>query len=135
MNRNQTPNGDLLQIAVPNQSSKEQFLILIQAFMRAARQPFPPPESYWANNVASGLGRGTSSMLRNVALGVGGIIYEPYIGIKKKGYKGAPVGFFKGLGGFFFRPIKGCFEFVAHPVVGIINTPNFIYSKIKVKKN
>ena len=29
MNRNNLPNGDMLQIAVPNESSQEQYLILI----------------------------------------------------------------------------------------------------------
>lgn len=59
MTRKQTPYGDLLQIAVPNSSSVDQFLILIQAFMRASRLPFPPKDSYWASNVVLGVGMGT----------------------------------------------------------------------------
>ena len=103
--------------------------------MKAARLPFPPPEKYWAENVVKGVGRGTRSLLSNTASGVRGILYEPYIGAKTKGIKGGGIGVFKGIGGFVFKPIRGCFDFVAQPVAGFINTPNFIYKKMKVKKD
>ena len=110
-------------------------MILIQAFMSAARLPFPPPESYWASNFVYGFGKGTSSMLYGVARGIGGIVYDPYIGAKQRGLKGGSIGVVKGLGGIVARPIKGCFDFVAQPIAGIINTPHFIYKRLKIKKD
>ena len=103
--------------------------------MSAARLPFPPPQSYWANNVVGGVGKGTTSMLYGVARGIGGIVYDPYIGAKQSGFKGGSIGVFKGLGGVVARPIKGCFDFVAQPIVGIINTPHFIYKRLTIKKD
>ena len=81
--------------------------------MKASRLPFPPPDSYWANNVVKGVGRGTSSILYGVARGLGGIVYDPYIGAKNNGFKGGSFGVVKGIGGLVGRPIKGCFDFVA----------------------
>jgi len=74
-------------------------------------------------------------MLYGVARGFGGIVYEPYIGVKQKGLKGGSIGVFKGLGGMVVRPIKGCFDFVAQPIVGIINTPHYIYKRLTLKKD
>lgn len=62
-------------------------------------------------------------------------MYEPYIGAKQNGIKGGGIGVFKGLGGFVYRPLRGCFEFIAHPVVGMIRSPFYIYKRIKVKKD
>ena len=50
--------------------------------MRASRLPFPHMESYWASNVVYGVGCGTQSLFRGIAHGVGGVLYEPYIGAK-----------------------------------------------------
>jgi len=113
MNRKQLPYGDLLQIAVPNQASSEQFNLLIQAFMRASRLPFPPRDSYWAGNVIYGAGRGTHSLVKGVLTGVGGVVYEPYKGARARGMRGGVIGVFKGLGGLIHRPLKGGFDFVA----------------------
>ncbi len=41
----------------------------------------------------------------------------------------------KGIGGLVAYPIKGTFDFVAQPIAGIINTPNYIYKKITHKKD
>jgi hypothetical protein len=87
-------------------------LILIQAFMKASRLPYPK-ESYWASNIVYGIGCGTSSLLYGVIRGVGGVVYDPYIGCKQRGLKGGGIGVVKGLGGLVGRPIKGCFDFVA----------------------
>jgi hypothetical protein len=81
--------------------------------MKTSRMPYPPGQAYWANNVVSGVGRGTSSMLYGVIRGVGGIVYDPYIGAKQAGFKGGSIGVVKGLAGVVHRPIKGCFDFVA----------------------
>jgi hypothetical protein len=35
----------------------------------------------------------------------------------------------KGVGGLFAYPVKGTFDFIAQPIAGIFNTPNFIYKK------
>lgn len=51
MSRDGVPEGDLLQIAVPNSSGQEQYLILVQAFMRASRLAHPPKKSYFASNI------------------------------------------------------------------------------------
>jgi hypothetical protein len=52
-------------------------------------------------------------LLKNAARGVSGILYEPYIGAKTKGIKGGGIGVFKGIGGFVYKPLRGCFDFVA----------------------
>ena len=62
-------------------------------------------------------------------------MYDPYIGSKTNGFKGACLGIFKGIGGLVGRPIKGGFDFIAQPLVGVINTPSFIYKKLTVKKD
>jgi len=36
----------------------------------------------------------------------------------------------KGIGGLVSHPVKGTFDFVAQPIVGIVNTPNYIYKKL-----
>jgi hypothetical protein len=52
------PEGDLMQIAVPNSTSEQQFIILVQAFLKASRLPHPI-QKYWASNVVYGVGTGT----------------------------------------------------------------------------
>ena len=74
-------------------------------------------------------------MLYGVARGISGIVYDPYIGAKQSGLKGGGIGVVKGLGGVVARPIKGCFDFVAQPIVGIINTPHYIYKRLRIKKD
>ena len=68
-----------------------------------------------------------------MATGLGGVFYEPYIGAKKHGFRGGFVGVGKGLGGLIGRPVKGVFDFLAQPIVGLRNTPNFIYKKMTTK--
>lgn len=110
-------------------------MILVQAFMRASRQPHPPKESYWASNVVFGVGSGTQSLISGVLRGVGGILYEPYLGAKANGLRGGFAGIFKGIGGLVGRPIKGGFDFIAQPIAGVFNTPSFIYKKLTIKKD
>ena len=45
--------------------------------------------------------------------GISGIVYEPYIGAKKKGFKGGVKGIGWGIAGLVGRPIKGGLTFVA----------------------
>lgn len=97
--------------------------------------PYPQGQSYWAGNIVSGIGYGTSSMIYGVMRGVGGVVYDPYIGMKQKGLRGGSIGVVKGLGGLVGRPIKGCFDFVAQPIVGVINTPHWMYKKLTLKKD
>lgn len=127
MNRDGLPCGDLIQISVPNSTSQNQYNLLVMAFMRSSRMPFPPKESYWAPNLVHGVGRGTGSLFYEVFRGIGGIVYDPYKGCCENGFKGLSIGFFKGIGGLIGRPIKGGFDFVAQPIVGAIKTPHFIY--------
>lgn len=133
MTRDGIPKGDLLQIAVPNSTSQDQYFILIQAFMRASRLSYPPEESYWASNVVYGVGCGTQSLVTGVATGISGVFYEPYRGAKRSGFKGGFVGVGKGLGGLIGRPVKGMFDFFAQPIVGLRNTPYFLYKKMTHK--
>ena len=56
---------------------------------------------------------GAQSLAYGLARGVGGVIYEPYIGAVQQGFKGGCLGVFKGLGGLVGRPIKGTFDFIA----------------------
>ena len=76
-----------------------------------------------------GVGTGTSSLVKGVFRGVGGVIYEPYVGAKTKGFRGGVYGIAKGIGGLVGRPIKGGFDFIAQPIVGVLNTPSFIKKK------
>lgn len=73
--------------------------------------------------------------MQNLAWGVGGVFYEPYLGVKKRGIYGGCVGIVKGIGGLVQRPLKGGFEFFAQPVAGLCNTPGFIYKKLTTKKD
>ena len=102
--------------------------------MRASRLAHPIV-SYWASNVVSGVGLGTQSIVYNVALGVGGVLWEPYNGIRQRGIYGGCVGIVRGIGGLVRRPLKGGFEFFAQPVAGLCNTPGFIYKKLTHKKD
>jgi hypothetical protein len=102
--------------------------------MRASRLPHPI-YSYWASNVVVGVGRGTHSMLYGFLRGVGGVVYDPYIGCKEGGLVGGGIGVFKGLGGLAGRPIKGCFDFIAQPIVGLFWTPHYLYKRIVTKKD
>jgi hypothetical protein len=110
-------------------------MILIQAFMRSSRLPYPPAQSYWASNVVYGVGIGSQSLVTGIAKGVGGVLYEPYIGARDHGFKGGCVGVAKGIGGLIARPIKGTFDFLAQPIVGLRNTPMFMYKKLSHKKD
>lgn len=130
VNREGLPQGELLQISVPNETSDQQFQLLIQAFVQAMKIPHPPPESYWANNVFSGIGKGAKSFAWGVARGIGGIVYDPINETVKRGVIGLPVGVAKGVGGLVGRPVKGCFDLFAQPVVGCIKTPGFVYDKL-----
>ena len=103
--------------------------------MKSSRLPFPPIESYWASNVADGAKKGTSSLTWSIIRGVGGVVYDPYIGYKQGGVRSGGIGFVKGVGGLVARPIKGCFDFVAQPMAGLAFTPGYIYKKITTKKD
>jgi hypothetical protein len=103
--------------------------------MRASRLAHPPKQSYWASNVVVGVGQGTHSLFSGVFRGVGGILYEPYLGIKSDGLRGGFIGIFKGIGGLVGRPIRGGFDFITQPVVGFLNTPSFIYKKLTLKSD
>ena len=82
------------------------------AFLTASRQPYPPPESYWAPDVLRGVGWGAYSLVLNVAYGLGGVLYEPYKGAKEEGIVGFSYGVARGLGGLIYRPIRGSFDLI-----------------------
>lgn len=98
--------------------------------MRASRTPFPPLESYWAGDVVTGVGKGTSSLFYEIGQGIGGLVVEPYRGAQQNGFLGLSWGIFKGIGGLIIRPIKGGFDFITQPLIGIIYTPHCIYRKL-----
>lgn len=85
-------------------------------------------------NLASGLGYGTLSLAKGVALGIGGIVYEPFQGAKKGGLKGFGVGIGKGLIGVVAQPTAGVVGFVGHTVQGTVNTPGTIAKAVKGSK-
>jgi len=121
--------GDVLQISLPN-GSGSQLGVLLQAFMRASRLPFPPAESYWAGDVLTGVGKGTTSLVTGVRQGVSGVLHEPYRGAVERGFVGMSIGIVRGIGGFVLMPMKGGFDFIAQPIVGFFNTPQYIYRKL-----
>lgn len=94
-----------------------------------------PPKFKWANNVVTGIGKGTGSVVWEVGRGISGIVYEPYKGAKKKGFKGGMKGVGLGLAGLVGRPIKGGLTFVAQTGAGVVNTPRWIGKKLKKKKS
>ena len=86
--------------------------------------------SKWASNLVSGIGLGTSTAIKELGFGVYGVVGEPYKGAKSKGIKGGAVGFGKGIAGLVTRPIKGGFNLIAQPIVGVVNTPFFLHKKL-----
>lgn len=105
------PLGQVIQIALPN-GCNQQYSVLIQAFMRASRTPFPPLDSYWAGDIVTGFGRGTTALIYGFGHGLGGLILEPYRGALENGFVGMSIGIFKGLGGFLLKPLRGSFDFI-----------------------
>ena len=83
----------------------------------------------------SGVGLGTQSLISGVARGIGGAVYEPYVGLKKSGLYGGLTGIGRGLSYLIYRPIKGGFDFIAQPIAGALNTPNFIYTKFAIQND
>lgn len=81
----------------------------------------------------TGIGKGTGSLVWEVGRGISGVVYEPYKGAKKKGFKGGAIGVGKGLVGLVGRPIKGGLTFVAQTGAGVGNTPVWISKKLKKK--
>lgn len=106
---------------------------LVEAFMTASRLPYPPKDAYFASNVASGAKRGSFSLAKGIALGVSGVVIDPYLGSKKGGVKGGLKGVAKGFSGLLTKPVKGGFDFIAQPIAGAIKTPKYLYNKIKRK--
>lgn len=49
------------------------------------------------SNVISGVYRGTTVLIGSVVEGVAGVVVQPVVGAKKKGFKGATLGVGKGL--------------------------------------
>ena len=68
-----------------------------------------------------------------VVRGVGGVVMDPYQGAIQDGFKGGCIGVFKGLGGLIGRPLKGTFDIIAQPLVGVVNTPSYIYKRLTSK--
>lgn len=58
-------------------------------------------------NIISGVGYGGLAFIKGIAEGVTGIIYQPYIGARKKGVSGAIVGVGKGIIGIVAKPVAG----------------------------
>ena len=64
------------------------------------------------SNLATGLMRGTKSMVGQVMSAVAGVVLEPIRGAKKKGIKGATQGIGKGILGLIFKPVAGTIDLV-----------------------
>ena len=79
------------------------------------------------SNVASGVARGTKSLLTKVFGAVAGVIVEPLKGAKEGGLKGGAVGFGKGMLGLVCKPVKGTIDLVTQTTRGISNTPKTMY--------
>jgi len=73
----------------------------------------------WAKNFKNGCKFGSHFAANEVRRAFTGIILEPKNGFKNKGMKGGAIGFGKGLAGFFGRPLRGGFNFIAQPIVGL----------------
>jgi len=58
-------------------------------------------------NLASGIGYGSWAFCKGIVTGIGGLVYEPYIGARKKGAKGLAVGVGKGVIGLVAKPVGG----------------------------
>ena len=77
-------------------------------------------------NIISGVGYGGYALVKGIATGIAGIVYEPYKGARKKGAKGAAVGVGKGLIGLVAKPVAGTVGLVGCTVQGAVNTPGTI---------
>jgi len=72
-------------------------------------------------------------MVWEVGRGISGVVYEPYKGAKKSGFKGGALGVGKGLVGLVGRPVKGVLTFGAQTGAGVVNTPKWIGKKLQKK--
>jgi hypothetical protein len=79
------------------------------------------------SNIATGVARGTKSLLTKVFGAVAGMIVEPLKGAKQGGLKGGAVGFGKGMLGLVCKPVKGTIDLVTQTTRGISNTPKTMY--------
>ena len=85
-------------------------------------------------NIISGVGYGGYALVKGIATGIAGIVYEPYKGARKKGAKGAAVGVGKGLIGLVAKPVAGTVGLVGCTVQGAVNTPGTIKRAATTKK-
>ena len=84
-------------------------------------------------NIVSGIGYGGWAFCKGIVTGIGGLVYEPYKGAKKKGAKGFTVGIGKGMIGLVAKPVAGTVGLVGCTVQGAISTPGTIASSVKKK--
>ena len=79
------------------------------------------------SNLASGVVKGTRSLLTGVFGAVAGVVVEPLKGAKEGGVKGGAIGFGKGMLGLVCKPVKGTIDLVTQTTRGISNTPKTMY--------
>ena len=88
------------------------------------------------NNIVDGVGLGVLSFMKNLGLGITGVVTEPIKGFKKDNVEGMMIGGLKGLSGLFVKPIAGALDMVSRSAEGIKNTANIfdetaVYKKIR----
>lgn len=69
-------------------------------------------------------------MLKGIFSAIIGLFMEPIRGAKKSGFKGALLGFGKGLAGLVLKPVAGTLDLVTLTARGIANTPKTLYLNI-----
>ena len=85
-------------------------------------------------HIASGLGYGGVAFAKGFFDGITGVVYEPYKGGKKDGFKGTMKGFGRGLLGVVAKPAAGTVGLVGCTVEGTINTPYTIKRRMTETK-
>ena len=78
---------------------------------------------------------GAGSVIKQVLLGITGMISEPIKGAKKDGLKGIGKGIGKGLVGLVFKPMAGSFDLVTYTARGMENMGGTVYRNLFHLKN
>ncbi|CDW86164.1 UNKNOWN [Stylonychia lemnae] len=83
------------------------------------------------STIIDGIAYGSVSMIKEILGAVAGIVLDPILGAKSKGFKGGAQGFGKGLLGLIFKPVAGTIDLVTYTTRGLGKTPKTIHQRIK----
>ena len=73
-------------------------------------------------NLVEGVGFGCQTAVDSLASGAFGVLYRPYIGVKREGTWGLVKGLYSGAAGLMLKPISGGLDLISKSTEGIKNT-------------